>query len=211
MVDRTGVAAGASWGNAGWIAPGLALPLNSPGVLRHGLRALRNPTAPLHIPLTADAGRRVFLSQFLAHCQRSSWKRAMRANVALNEDCIEAFDVLIANGVNAPVTDTPITAVFRGTGEAEHMLWQLRQLEKASQTTDVTALSGEALREQVPMASPAVTAGLNINGQRFVDSRRFVEALGRSVADRGATMRRLEIRDVSSLGSGVTMTRVARY
>ena len=29
VVDRGGVAAGASWGNAGWIAPGLAIPLNS--------------------------------------------------------------------------------------------------------------------------------------------------------------------------------------
>jgi len=55
VVDRTGVAAGASWGNAGWIAPALTLPLNSPGVLRYGLRALVDPAAPLHIPLTADA------------------------------------------------------------------------------------------------------------------------------------------------------------
>ena len=29
VVDRTGVAACASWGNGGWIAPGLTLPLNS--------------------------------------------------------------------------------------------------------------------------------------------------------------------------------------
>ena len=49
----------------------------------------------------------------------------------------------------------------------------------------VTALSGEALREQVPLASPAVTAGANINAQRFVDPRRFVEALGRSVVAAG--------------------------
>ncbi len=56
VVDRTGVAAGASWGNAGWIAPALTLPLNSPGVLRYGLRSLRDPAAPLHIPLTADSG-----------------------------------------------------------------------------------------------------------------------------------------------------------
>ena len=205
VVDRTGVAAGASWGNAGWVAPGLTLPLNSPGILRHGLRALRKTTAPLHIPLAADIGHRVFLSQFLAHCQRSSWKRAMRANVALNEDCIEAFDVLIANGVDAPVTDAPITALFRTTREAEHMLWQLGHLEKAGQPMYVTGLSGEALREQVHLASPAVTAGLNINAQRFVDPRRFVEALGRSVVDRGATIRRLEIRDVLSSDSGVTV------
>jgi D-amino-acid dehydrogenase len=205
VVDRTGVAAGASWGNAGWIAPGLTLPLNSPDVLRRGLRVLRDPTGPLHIPLTADLARWVFLSQFLAHCGRSSWKQAMRANVALNEDCIEAFDVLIANGVDAPVTDAPITTVFRSTEEAEHMLWQLHQLEKAGQTVYVTGLAGEALCEQVPLASPTVTAGLNINGQRFVDSRRFVEALGRAVVNRGAPMRRLEIRDVSSSGNGVAV------
>ena len=55
VVDRTGVAAGASWGNAGWISPALTLPLNSPGVLRYGLRSLLDPAAPLHIPMTADS------------------------------------------------------------------------------------------------------------------------------------------------------------
>jgi hypothetical protein len=50
VVDRTGVAAGASWGNAGWIAPALTLPLNSPAALRYGLRALRDPAAPCTSP-----------------------------------------------------------------------------------------------------------------------------------------------------------------
>ena len=58
VVDRTGVAACASWGNGGWIAQGLTLPLNSPAVLRHALRSGWDPTAPLHIPLIADAGLR---------------------------------------------------------------------------------------------------------------------------------------------------------
>ena len=35
VVDRTGVAAGASWGNAGWIAPALSVPLNDPRMLRY--------------------------------------------------------------------------------------------------------------------------------------------------------------------------------
>lgn len=129
----------------------------------------------------------------------------MRANVALNEECLEAFDVLAANGVDVPITDAPITAVFRTTEETERMLTELRELEKAGQTMHVTALSGEALREQVPLASPAVTAGLNINAQRFVDPQRFVEALGRSVVVRGATIHRLEIRDILTSGSGVAV------
>jgi D-amino-acid dehydrogenase len=205
VVDRTGVAAGASWGNAGWIAPALTLPLNSPAVLRCGLRSLRDPAAPLHIPLTADSGLASFLIQFAANCRRSSWKRAVRANVPLNEECIEAFDVLTANGVDAPVTDAPITAVFRTTEAAERMVGELRQLENAGQTLFVTGLSGDALREQVPLASPAITAGLNVNGQRFIDPGRFVVALGEAVVDRGATMRTLEVRSVFSSGSGVTV------
>ncbi|SRX95505.1 FAD dependent oxidoreductase [Saccharothrix espanaensis DSM] [Mycobacterium shimoidei] len=181
VVDRIGVAAGASAGNGGWIAPGLTLPLNMPGALRHGL------------------------SRLLADSGRTSWRRAMRTSVSLNEDCIEAFDVLIAHGIDVPVTDAPITAVFRSTAEAERMLWQLRELENAGQAMYLTGLSGEALREQVPLASPAITAGLNINCQRFVDPRRFVEALGRCVVERGATMRRLEISEVVGSGSDVTV------
>src|SRR6478735_1672440 len=119
VVDRTGVAAGASWGNAGWIAPALTIPLNSPKLLRYGLRSLRDKNAPLHIPLTADSALWVFLMQFAANCRPSTWNRAVRANVPLNEECVEAFDVLIANGVDAPVTDAPITAVFRTTRDAE--------------------------------------------------------------------------------------------
>jgi D-amino-acid dehydrogenase len=205
MVDRSGVAAGASWGNAGWISPALTLPLNSPSVLRYGLRALADPTAPLHIPLAADSALAVFLMQFVSNCRRSSWTRAVRANVPLNEEAIEAFDVLVANGVDAPVTDAPITALFRSTKQAERMMRELRALETAGQTMSVTGLAGEALREQVPLASPAITAALSINDQRFVDPGRFVHALGQAVVDRGAHMHTAEVRGVFSTGSGITV------
>jgi D-amino-acid dehydrogenase len=50
VVDRSGVAAGASWGNAGWLSPGLASPLPEPAVLRYGLKALLDPGAALSVP-----------------------------------------------------------------------------------------------------------------------------------------------------------------
>ncbi|WP_396928139.1 NAD(P)/FAD-dependent oxidoreductase [Mycolicibacterium sp.] len=205
VVDRTGVAAGASWGNAGWISPALTLPLNSPAVLRYGMRSLLDSTAPLHIPMAADSALAVFLLLFAANCRRSSGKRAMRANLPLNAEALEAFDVLIANGVDAPVTDAPITALFRSTKHAERMMRELHNLENAGQTLSVTGLTGEALREQVPLASPAITAALSINSQRFVDPGRFVHALGQAVVERGAMMRIAEISGVFSSGSGVTV------
>ncbi len=205
VVDRDGVAAGASWGNAGWISPVLTLPLNAPEVLRYGLRSLRDPASPLHIPVRADWSLARFLLQFAANCRRSSWLRVARANVPLNSEAIEAFDVLVANGVDAPVTDAPITALFRSVEEADAMLADLRRFEKVGNTMLVTGLTGEALREQVPLASPAITAGLSINGQRFIDPGRFVHALGGAVLDRGAELRKVDVAHVISSRSGVSV------
>ena len=54
VLDRTGVAADASWGNAGWLAPALTLPLPEPSVLRYGLRSVLTPSSPVYVPFTTD-------------------------------------------------------------------------------------------------------------------------------------------------------------
>jgi D-amino-acid dehydrogenase len=203
VVDRTGVAAGASWGNAGWIAPGLAIPLNEPAVLRYGLRSLVNPAAPLHIPLTADPKLWSFLLRFAAQCRWPSWTRAVKANLPLNEESIEAYDVLTANGVDAPTTDAPITAAFTSASQARNLVRELERLAAAGQAVDHVRLSTADLNEQVPPASPALVAGVRIDGQRFVDPGGFVQALGRAVVARGATIRSFEVADVLADRAGV--------
>nr|WP_308204089.1 FAD-dependent oxidoreductase [Goodfellowiella coeruleoviolacea] len=54
VLERRRVAAGASWGNAGWLAPTLAVPLPEPATLRAGLAGFLTPTAPLYVPLRVD-------------------------------------------------------------------------------------------------------------------------------------------------------------
>lgn len=203
VVDRAGVAAGASWGNAGWVAPTLTIPLNDPSVLTYGLRSLVNPTAPLHIPMTRDLSLWLFLARFAANCRPNSWNRAVRANLPLNEDCLEAFDVLTGNGVDVPTTDAPITALFTSSRGADHLRSELRRMAAAGQSVDVTELSGAALRNQVPLASRAITVGINVEGQRFIDPGRFVHALADSFVARGGTIRTGEITDVIPSGTGV--------
>jgi D-amino-acid dehydrogenase len=205
VVDRTGVAAGASWGNAGWIAPGLAIPLNEPAVLRYGLRSLFNPAAPLHIPLTADPRLWSFLTRFAAHCRWSSWTRVAKANIPLNEESIEAYDVLTANGVDAPVVDAPITALFTSAERARSLVRELDRLAAAGQPVEFEQLSTTDLTERVPLAAPALTAGVRIDGQRFADPGGFVRALGRAVVARGATIRPFEVVDVRADNAGVAV------
>lgn len=205
VVDRAGVAAGASWGNAGWIAPGLTIPLNEPAVLRYGLRSLFNPAAPLHIPLTADPSLWSFLTRFAANCRWPSWTRAVKANLPLNDECIEAYDVLTANGVEVPTVAAPITAAFTSRAQAESLVRELRRLAAAGQPVEHHELSTTDLREQVPLASQALTTGVRIDGQRFVDPGEFVRALGRAVVARGATIRSFDVADIHDDNAGVVV------
>jgi D-amino-acid dehydrogenase len=205
VVDRTGVAAGASWGNAGWIAPALSVPLNDPRTLRYALRTLPNRAAPVRISLSLDPTLWRFLLRFAANSRESSWRRAVRANLTLNHECMAAYDELVSNGVDAPITDAPITALFRSSADAEHLLEQLQRLADAGQPSSATELTGAELREQVPLASSGVAVGIRINGQRFVDPGQFVQALGRSVVERGAALDTVDVAKVRPSGDGVVV------
>ncbi|HEX7323532.1 MAG TPA: FAD-dependent oxidoreductase [Mycobacterium sp.] len=206
VVDRVGVAAGSSWGNAGWISPALAIPLNEPGNVRFGLRSLLSSSAPLQVPLKPDPAVWGFLARFAAHSRRSSWRRAVRANLPLSAECAEAYDVLVANGVKASVTDAPITAVFQTSRQVEQFVEELRRFSDAGQPVSTTELTGAALREAVPLASGEVAVAVQVNGQRFVNPGSFVTALGRSVVERGAQLHIMEVADVTPDGDSVTVT-----
>jgi D-amino-acid dehydrogenase len=205
VVDRTGAAAGASWGNAGWIAPALSVPLNDPRTLRSVLRSLPKKAAPVRISLSADPTLWKFLLRFAANCTESSWTRAVRANLTLNHECMVAYDELVSNGVDAPITDAPVTALFGSSADAEHLLEQLQRLRDAGQPSSTTELTAAELREQVPLASSAVAVGVRINGQRFVDPGRFVHALASSVVERGGALETVDVADVRSSGQGVVV------
>ncbi|MEV7009514.1 FAD-dependent oxidoreductase [Streptosporangium sp. NPDC051022] len=189
VVDRDGVAAGASWGNAGWLSPGLAIPLNEPGILRYGLRSLLDPRAPLHVPATPDVGLWSFLTRFAVNCTWKSWSRAVQANLSFNEECLEAFDVLTSNGVEAPTIEAPITAAFENVKQATALLHELKRIDQSGLEIDYTALDGDALRAGTPQLSTQVKAGVRLDGQRYVDPGEFTRSLAASVTARGATIR----------------------
>jgi D-amino-acid dehydrogenase len=202
VVDRGGVAAGSSWGNAGWVSPALTIPLNHPSVLAYGLKSLANPAAPLHVPARADVQLWKFLTRFAANCRPSSWDRAVTANLPFNEECLEAFDVLTANGVDAPTTDVPITALFATEDHASHLVDELEDLRRLGQVLSYRRLEGDRLREHAPLASDDVAVGISVEGQRFVDPGRFTHALANAVIARGATIHTAAVVGVHRYGQG---------
>src|SRR5690606_36717766 len=112
VVDRTAVAAGSPWGNAGWLTPGKAIPLADPSLWTYGPRALIDPDAALHVPFRVDAALWGFLARFAAHGTHRAWDRTMAALTPIDRRSEECFDELGAGGVDAWTREGPCVIGF---------------------------------------------------------------------------------------------------
>ncbi len=191
VVDRSGVAAGASWGNAGWLSPALAVPLPEPSVLRYGLRALLDPDAPLSVPPSAGLAAWRFLARFALNCTAGRWRRSMAAYLGINALALEAYDTLLQGGVEVSTPEAPIMAVFDGPGSDDHAALQheIEAIRGVGQEVRVRALAGEDLRRAAPLVAPSLASGLLIEGQRYIDPGATALALARAVEARGGQVR----------------------
>lgn len=206
VVDRVGVGAGSSWGNAGWLSPGKVVPMPEPSVLRYSLRALFDPKASLSVPPSVDLALWRFLARFARRCTYAQWRRAMEGYLAINLQALDTFDELGRGGVTGTTTSAPIMACFETPEEAAHFRLETENVAAVGQSMDVTELSGEAARKAVAQISQHAQLVIQINGQRYLDPGEYVTRLGDSVVARGATLRTgFSVRSLRHGATGVTI------
>lgn len=206
--ERDQVAAGASWGNAGWLTPSLAAPLPEPAVLRYGLRAVLSPSSPVYVPLRADRRLLRFLASFVRHSTPGQWRRGMDAMVPLNQRALQAFDVLAAGGVTAPTHPaTPFLACYRTSGERDALTRELQQIRSAGQSEVVFGpLSGEQARAMEPALSAEVGAALQLYGQRYIHPPEYLRSLAYSFRHRGGEIvEGVSVDDMRTESNGVVL------
>jgi D-amino-acid dehydrogenase len=187
VLDRTGVAAGASWGNAGWLTPALVAPLPEPALLRYGIRALVSPRSPVYAPPAVDRDLARFMTGFLRHSTHSRWQRAMRSLLPLVREALPAFDHLGAEGISAPTRSAdPIIAAFPKAGQVGPLTEELEHIAEQGGAVDYELVSGQVARRLSPVLSGSVQAAVLIRGQRFIDPVTYVHTLADAVRSRGA-------------------------
>jgi len=209
VVDRTGVAAGASWGNAGWISPALTLPLPEPAVLSYGLRAMVNPSSPVYVPFSTDRQLLRFLVGFARNCTPARWRAAMAVFARLNRDALGAYDVLgdggtAGHGVVEEIRDAdPFLAGFASDVDRKILVDELAHVVSSGGAVDYELLSGAEIRSLEPTLGDGVQSGVRMLGQRFVNPPAYVASLADSVVQRGADLvTGFEVADVVDLGAG---------
>ncbi|WP_370617254.1 NAD(P)/FAD-dependent oxidoreductase [Mumia sp. Pv 4-285] len=194
VVDRTGVAAGSSWGNAGWISPALTLPLAEPAVLKYGLKAMLSPTSPVYVPLTADPKLLRFLVGFARHCTPAKWRSAMAVFTELNRDALGTYDALSDGGdaghaVREPLQDAdPFLAGFASVEDRKTLVDELAHVVASGGSVDYDLLSADEIRSLEPTLGDGVRAGVRMLGQRYVNPPAYVASLADSVVARGGVI-----------------------
>ncbi|HEX5560880.1 MAG TPA: FAD-dependent oxidoreductase, partial [Nocardioidaceae bacterium] len=201
VYERDHVAAGSSWGNAGWLTPGITTPLPEPAVLKYGIKAVMSPSSPVYVPPKADPSLIRFLLGFVGHSTTKAWQRAMNKLVPVNRLALAAFDTLTENGVKSQTRPAePFIAAYRSEDERKVLLEELEHIRDAGQGIEVDVVTGEEARAAEPALSTEVKAALLLHGQRFINPGEFVNALADSVRSRGG-----------KVTEGVEITRVDQY
>jgi D-amino-acid dehydrogenase len=186
VYDRGHVAAGSSWGNAGWITPAMTAPLPEPGVLRYGVRAVLDAASPVYVPLPPDARLLRFLAGFARNSTTRRWGTGMRAYAPVNRLSLAAFDELTDSGVDARTYPAdPFLACFRTPAEQRPLLHELEDIRASGQAVRYDVLTGDEARAEAPALSPAVGCAVRLHDQRFVNPPVFLAALADAVRARG--------------------------
>jgi D-amino-acid dehydrogenase len=189
VLDRKGVGAGASWGNAGWLTPAIATPLPEPAVLRYGVRAVLSANSPVYVPPTLDPRLARFVAGFVRHSTDSRWEKAMQALLPVNDLSLEAFDHLAAHGVQAEVREAkPFVAAYERAGDVQVLLDEFESIERAGGRVEHELIGGAEARRREPAISDAVQAAIIIHGQRYLRPVEYVESLADAVRGQGTSV-----------------------
>ncbi len=210
-VDREGVAAGSSWGNAGWLAPALTLPLPDPAILATGVKAALSPSSPVYVPFTTNPQLLKFLAAFTRNCTPARWRGAMEVFIEANRGALGAFDALMTGGVTEPTQEAnPFIAAFLSEQDRDGLVHEFEHVAEVGGHTEHELVDGDALRAIEPALSEAVTHGVLLRGQRFINPGRFVHALADSLRDRGGELLEgVEVDSVKRVGDRVEVRPVS--
>ncbi len=205
LYDRAGIAAGASAGNAGWIAHIDILPLASPKVWRQMPRWLMDPLGPLSIRPSYLPKLLPFLGRFVAASRPGRIEASIAAITALNGLALPAWERrLDALGLQGHLRRKGLLSVWSrasAAAAAEPLIARQQALG-----IPVEWLGGDALRELEPALGPRAARGaLYASGCHVSDPKALTLALAEAAMARGARFVKLEAAAIRDAGKAVAI------
>ncbi len=186
LIDREGIAAEASRGNAGWIAHVDILPLASPKVWRHVPRWLVDPLGPMSIRPAYLPRLLPWALRFIAASRPTVIERNTVALSALQVRALPTWEKrLAALGLGAMLRHSG--ALYVWSSADVHASMPVLAKHQASLGIAVELLDAADVRRLEPALGPfAIGGALYPSGAHVSDPLEITDAVGQAALARGA-------------------------
>lgn len=209
VLERDEIGKGASYGNAGSIAPGHT-PINKPGRVKQALKSLFDPLSPLYIAPRFDPELARWLWTFSRTCTKRHLDSSMSIMGPLGHATRALFDEL--------VDQEKLECCFRREGYYEIYLTE-RGFESAKREAALIArygfhpdiIGGDALRAREPAMNRQVIGGVFYPDAATVNPYRFVIELAKRAERYGAIFQTAtEVAEIRTSGVRVSGVRTQK-
>ncbi len=204
VLDREGVAAGSSAGNAGAFAFPEVEPLATPGIMKKAPKWLLDPLGPLSIPPAYALRIAPWMWRFWRASRPSRYQALVAAQVSLMGLCQAATERQIADVAGAAMMQRDgQLQLYESAAEFRAALptWELRRQHGIA--FDLLE-SPDAIAEIQPGLSPRFThAGFTPHWWNTVDPKRWVEHLAQVFRDRGGMIETRPVRGLELSDTGI--------
>jgi D-amino-acid dehydrogenase len=190
VIDREGPAAGASQGNAGWIAHTDISPLASARILRQIPKFLMDPLGPLAIRWSYALSVAPWLIRFVAAARPAAFRRSMDALITLQSLAMPAWEARATSlGLGRFIHRRGGLYVF--DDEAAFARARPLFVRQKEVGVDLHELAGEAIRQLEPALDRRfAAAAFHANTAHVSDPRDLTLALFTTALARGIAFRR---------------------
>ncbi len=206
VLDRSGVAAEASYGNAGAFAFSAVVPLATPGIMRKAPKWLLDPMGPLSIPPAYALQIAPWMLRFWRASRADRYEAAVAAQSALMAHCREATERQIAL--------TQAESLIRREGQLEvyegaagfKAAWPGWQAASRHGVQVETLTSAGALTELQPGLAPQFTHGVfTPNWMNTTDPSLWTHHLARHFEALGGQIATVPVQELHQSDAGVTL------
>lgn len=203
VVDRDRCGAAASWGNAGWVTPGLSAPIPAPGVIRQALGWMLDPESPFLLRPRLDPAFLAWGIRFWRASSAPRHRAGLRATLELARPTAQLYDALVDDGVDFEMHADGLLYVVRDPGELEAWAGMYDELAELGFDGQITRLDRAALAELEPVLTEGVAAGLLARAERHLRPESLTAGLLASLRTRGAdVLESTPVEDLRPAGAG---------
>jgi len=186
LLERDEIGKGASFGNAGTIAPGHG-PINKPGRVLQAVKSLRDQLSPLYVAPRLDPALAWWLWQFARKCTGGHVEHCLSVLGPMGHTTCELFRRLVdEESLDCGYRQSGYYEVFRDQAALEGANREAALLRAQGYRPET--LAGPAIREREAAINQTVVGAVFFPEAGTVDPYRFVCELAVRAVNHGATV-----------------------